>query len=88
MILVVTIGHAATYAAIAGFLAEIFDARMRYTGASVAYQFGGMVTSGPAPFVAVALVGAYGASWPIALYIVLACAVTGVALRFAPRVAR
>jgi metabolite-proton symporter len=83
MILVVTIGHAVTYAAIAGFLAEIFEARLRYTGASVAYQLGGMVTSGPAPFVAVALVAAYGASWPIALYIVVACAVTGVALRFA-----
>jgi metabolite-proton symporter len=84
MILVVTIGHAVTYAAIAGFLAEIFEARLRYTGASVAYQLGGMITSGPAPFVAAALVAAFGASWPIALYIVLACAVTGVALRFAP----
>jgi metabolite-proton symporter len=88
MILVVTIGHAVTYAAIAGFLAEIFDARLRYTGASVAYQLGGMITSGPAPFVAVALVAAYGASWPIALYIVVACAVTGVALRFAPEAGR
>jgi MFS family permease len=88
MLLVVTIGHAVTYAAIAGFLAEIFEARLRYTGASVAYQLGGMVTSGPAPFVAVALVAAYGASWPIALYIVVACAVTGVALRFAPGAGR
>jgi MFS family permease len=84
MILVVTIGHAVTYAAIAGFLAEIFDARLRYTGASVAYQLGGMITSGPAPFVAAALVAAFGASWPIALYIVVACAVTGAALCFAP----
>jgi metabolite-proton symporter len=88
MILMVTIGHALTYAAIAGFLAEIFDARLRYTGASVAYQVGGLITSGPAPFVAVALVTAFGASWPIALYIVLACAVTGVALLFAPEVRR
>lgn len=83
MVLVVSIGHAVTYAAIAGFLAEIFPARLRYTGASVAYQVGGMITSGPAPFVAIALVGAFAASWPIALYIVVACAATGIALRFA-----
>ncbi|WP_214371007.1 MFS transporter [Pseudonocardia sp. H11422] len=80
MILVVTIGHAVTYAAIAGFLAEIFEARFRYTGASVAYQFGGMITSGPAPFVAAALFAALGGSWAIALYIVGACAVTALGL--------
>ncbi|GAA5165944.1 MFS transporter [Pseudonocardia eucalypti] len=84
MLLVITVGHAVTYAAIAGFLAEIFPARLRYTGASAAYQVGGMVTSGPAPFLAVALVGMGGGSWPIALYIVLACAVTFLALRAAP----
>jgi metabolite-proton symporter len=88
MILVVTIGHAVTYAAIAGFLAEIFEARLRYTGASVAYQVGGMITSGPAPFVAVALITAFGGSWVIALYIVVACAVTLVGLRCAPAGAR
>jgi MFS family permease len=85
MLLIVTIGHAVTYAAIAGLLAEIFPARMRYSGASTAYQVGGMITSGPAPFVAIALVGAFEASWPIAAYIVLACAVTFVALLAAPR---
>ncbi|TKG71076.1 MFS transporter [Prauserella endophytica] len=85
MILVVTVGHAVTYAAIAGFLAELFPARVRYTGASVAYQAGGMVTSGPAPFVAGALFGVAGGSWVLAVYIVVACAVTFGALLAADR---
>jgi branched-subunit amino acid permease len=47
-----------------------------------------MITSGPAPFLAVALFTAFGGSWVIALYIVVACAVTLVGLRCAPAGAR
>jgi metabolite-proton symporter len=85
MFLFATVGHAMTYSAMAGFLAGLFDAEHRYTGVSVAYQMGGLITSGPAPFVAAALFAGFGGSWVIALYIVLACAVTFVALLFAPR---
>jgi hypothetical protein len=60
------------------------DARVRYTGASVAYQSGGMVASGPAPFVAAALFAGTGSSSSIALYIVAGCAVTFVALLLVP----
>ena len=84
MVLIVTIGHAVTYSAVAGFLSEIFDARLRYTGVSTAYQVGGMITSGPAPFAAAALFAAFAGSWPIALYIVVACLVTFLALLAAP----
>lgn len=80
MILMVTVGHAVTYSAIAGFLAELFQAEYRYTGASAAYQFGGMITSGPAPFVAAALFARAGGSWAISAYIAGACVVTYVAL--------
>jgi len=84
MVLIVTIGHAITYAAVAGFLAELFDARLRYTGVSTAYQVGGMISSGPAPFVAAALFVAFGGSWAIALYIVAACLATFLAVLAAP----
>lgn len=85
MILLATFGHATTYGAIAGFLADLFDADHRYTGVSVAYQVGGLITSGPAPFLAAALFAGFGGSWVISLYIVLACAVTFTALLLAPR---
>ncbi|WP_433502839.1 MFS transporter [Pseudonocardia halophobica] len=84
MFLFATVGHAMTYSAMAGFLSELFDAEYRYTGVSVAYQVGGLITSGPAPFVAAALFAGFGGSWVIALYIILACAVTFVALLFTP----
>ncbi|MGP4085542.1 MFS transporter [Streptomyces sp. KR55] len=80
MILMMPIGHALTYSAVSSFLAELFEARFRYTGASVAYQVGGMITSGPAPFVAAALFASTGGSWSISTYIVIACAVTFTAL--------
>lgn len=80
MVLVITIGHAVTYSAIAGFLAELFPARLRYTGASVAYQVGGTITSGPAPFIAAALFAAAGSSRVISAYMLLGCAVTFTAL--------
>jgi metabolite-proton symporter len=85
MFLFGTLGHALTYSPMAGFLAELFDTGHRYTGVSVAYQVGGLITSGPAPFIAAALFAGFGGSWPIALYIVLAGAVTFVALLAAPR---
>ncbi|WP_280402722.1 MFS transporter [Nocardia carnea] len=84
MILIVTFGHALTYAAVAGYLSELFPARMRYTGASVAYQVGGMVTSGPAPFIAAAIMAAGVGLWAISTYIVIACAVTFLALIIVP----
>jgi metabolite-proton symporter len=85
MFLFATVGHAMTYGAMAGYLAGLFDAEHRYTGVSLAYQVGGLVTSGPAPFVAAALFAGFGGSWVIALYIVLACAATVVALLLGPR---
>ncbi|MDQ0381159.1 MFS transporter [Amycolatopsis thermophila] len=85
MFLFATLGHALTYSAMAGFLAELFGAEHRYTGVSVAYQVGGLITSGPAPFIAAALFAGFGGSWVIALYIVVACVVTFVALLLAPR---
>jgi len=82
--LIVTIGHAVTYAPVAAFLAELFDARLRYTGVSTGYQLGGMISSGPAPFVAAALFAAFGGSWAIAVYIVVACLATFLAVLVAP----
>ncbi|MEU0507669.1 MFS transporter [Amycolatopsis sp. NPDC006125] len=85
MFLFACLGHALSYSAMAGFLAELFDAEHRYTGVSVAYQVGGLITSGPAPFIAAALFAGFGGSWVISLYIVLACAITFTALLFTPR---
>lgn len=82
MILIVTIGHAVTYSAVAAYVASLFPADVRYTGASVAYQGGGVVFSAPAPFIATALASATQGQWALAVYIAAACVVTILVLSF------
>lgn len=83
MILIVTIGHAVTYSAVAAYVAGLFPADVRYTGASVAYQMGGVVFSAPAPFIAVTLASTIEGYWALAAYIAAACTATVLVLAFA-----
>ena len=76
MVLIITVGHAVTYSAVAAYVSSLFPADVRYTGASVAYQFGGVVFSAPAPFIAVALSSATEGQWALAAYVAAACAIT------------
>ena len=70
LVLAIPVVHALTYGVQASFLAELFDTRLRYTGSSVTYQIGGMLSSGPTPFIAAALVAWTGGTWAISLYLI------------------
>ncbi|GAB2997950.1 MHS family MFS transporter [Amycolatopsis acidiphila] len=59
---------------------ELFHTRLRFSGASIAYQLGGLVGGAVTPLVATALFGAYHSSTPIALYLALVCALSLVAV--------
>jgi metabolite-proton symporter len=50
--------------------AEMFDTGVRYSGASLSLQLGTILGGGLAPFVATALHGVAGASWPVTVYAV------------------
>jgi MFS family permease len=52
---------------------EIFDVRIRYSGASIAYQLGGMIGGAITPIAATALFAAYGSSTAIAVYLTALC---------------
>ncbi|GAA0931738.1 MFS transporter [Nonomuraea longicatena] len=54
-----------SYAALAGFLAEAFPARVRYTGISLAYQLCGALIGGTTPMIAQALLSATGTIWAV-----------------------
>src|SRR5919201_6268869 len=54
--------HDMQYGPQASFIAENFTGRMRYSGASIGYQLASIVAGGPAPIIAVWLLG--GAPWP------------------------
>jgi MFS family permease len=52
---------------------EIFEVRVRYSGASIAYQIGGMIGGAVTPIAATALFATYGSSTAIALYLTAIC---------------
>ena len=78
-VLAITVGlvlHGAMYGPQAAFIAELFPTRLRYSGASIAYQLTSIVAGSLAPIVALALLHATGVTWPISAYVALACAVS------------
>ena len=68
------IPHDLMYGPQAALIAECFTGRLRYSGASLGYQFASVIAGGPAPLIATALFAAYESGYAIAVYI-LACAV-------------
>ena len=55
----------------AALFAEMFSARVRYSGASMGYQLGSVVAGGLSPFIMTSLLAATGTSMSVALYIVV-----------------
>jgi metabolite-proton symporter len=68
------IPHDIMYGPQAALIAELFPGRLRYSGASLGYQFASVIAGGPAPLIATWLFATYGSAYAIAAYI-LACAV-------------
>ncbi len=58
----------------AALFANLFATPVRYSGISLAYQIGGIGGGGFAPIIATALVGGYGTTLPIAVYMAVLCA--------------
>ncbi|WP_145792781.1 MFS transporter [Kitasatospora atroaurantiaca] len=54
---------------VAAYLPELFPTRVRYTGAALTYNIGGVVGGATAPLVATRLTGAYGTAEPVGWYL-------------------
>lgn len=74
------IGHASVGSLHGVIYAEQFPTRYRYSGASVAYQTAGIISSGPTPLIAASLVAATGTSDAVAWYVVGAAVVSFIAV--------
>ncbi|MGI8310997.1 MFS transporter [Saccharopolyspora hattusasensis] len=70
------IGHAATGGINGPLYTEQYPLRMRYTGASLAFQLSGIVTSTPAPLVAAWLVTATGNTDSISVYVIASAVIS------------
>lgn len=69
LVIALSVAHDAMYAPQASFFAELFDTRVRYSGASLGTQIGAVFSGGLSPLIATALlVGSGGKSWPVSLY--------------------
>jgi MFS family permease len=73
-IVVSLIFHDMQYGPQAALIAESFGTNVRYSGASLGYQFSSVLAGGPAPLIATAILAATGSSRWISVYII-GCAV-------------
>lgn len=71
--------HGAMYGPQAAMIAELFPTRIRYSGASIAYQLTSIFAGSLAPLIALGLYHFYHSALPVALYVAIACAVSGLA---------
>ncbi len=69
--------HGAMYGPQAAFITELFPTRIRYSGVSLAYQLTAIVGGSLAPIIALALYQQYGSATPVAIYVAVACVISG-----------
>jgi len=74
--------HDLQYGPQAAFIAESFPGSLRYSGASLGYQLASITAGGPAPIVALLLLGKFGSSTAIAVYMAI-CSVISLACVYA-----
>jgi metabolite-proton symporter len=70
--------HGAMYGPQAAMIAELFPTRIRYSGASIAYQLTAIFAGSLAPIIAVWLYRAYGSALPVSIYVGVACLISGI----------
>ena len=81
--------HDTMYGPQAAYFSELFDADVRYTGASLGYQVASLIAGAVSPVVAVLLLDvADNQPWPVALYVVGLSLITIVATALAPETHR
>jgi metabolite-proton symporter len=62
----------------AAFYSEIFTTKVRYSGASMGYQFGSVFGGALAPIIATSLLAATGTSFAVGAYMAVVCAISGI----------
>jgi metabolite-proton symporter len=75
---------AAMFGPQAAYFAELFPPQRRFAGFAFARELGSLLAGGPAPFVAAALVAAFGSWWPVACYAAVLAALTAFAVWCGP----
>jgi MFS family permease len=83
IILGLNLGQDMMYGPQAAYFAELFSARVRYSGASLVYQLTSVFSGGLAPILATVLLAKQGA-WAVAAYMAASCLLSVVGAYYAP----
>ena len=83
-IVVSLIPHDMMYGPQAALIAECFNPRLRYSGASLGYHLSSVIAGGPAPLIATALLASTGSGYSVAIYILICAMVSVSATIFLP----
>jgi MFS family permease len=83
-IVVSLIPHDMMYGPQAALIAECFNPRLRYSGASLGYHLSSVIAGGPAPLIATALLASTGSGYSVAIYILICSIVSVTATIFLP----
>jgi MFS family permease len=78
------IPHDMQWGPLAALTAEAFTPRLRYSGASLGFQFASVIAGGPAPLIATALIATYHSGYAISIYIAACAVVSLVSAAFMP----
>jgi metabolite-proton symporter len=85
LVIGLNLGHDMMYGPQAAYFSELFGTRVRYTGASLGYQFAAVFAGGMAPLVATALLAAQGGDPTlVAVYMAIMATISIVAAFLAP----
>ena len=85
--LAVNVGHDAMYGPQGAYFSELFGTRVRYSGASLAYQLSSVFAGGLAPLIATALLAGAGI-YAVAAYMMVMAAISSIAAYLAPETYR
>jgi MHS family shikimate/dehydroshikimate transporter-like MFS transporter len=84
----ITFGQMVGFGVGAPWYAELFAARLRYSGASLGFQIGAAISGGLTPFAAATfMTWTGGATWPISVYLIVLGIITFIATTAAPETA-
>lgn len=84
MVLLLSVIQSVAYAPQSAYFSELFEPKVRYTGAALGYNLAQMIFGGTAPFVATALLAATGGkTWAISIYMIAIACVSLTAVLFA-----
>ncbi|MGP3944771.1 MFS transporter [Streptomyces sp. 6N106] len=89
LVVVMAFGHGAVFGPLAAFYAELFPARVRYSGVSIGYQAGSVVLGGFTPMLATSVIlWSGGASWSLMLLVAAGALIAAATMVAAPETFR